>query len=139
VTFADVPDPAPAFEVEELGHELGERADPAASGGLAGYADPGRTPRDAVWSGPLRRYEAGRYRLWVRLKLDRPTTAPLAWCGAQAASRELAGHEVGEAGRYVELAVPFDLARPTVLEFPCVYRGTAGIWFDRLRIEGPLG
>ena len=37
----------------------------------AGYATPGRTVRDAVWSGPLRRYPPGRYRLWVRLKLDR--------------------------------------------------------------------
>ena len=144
VAFADVPDPAPAIEVEALGHELAERPDPDASGGLAGHADPARTPRDAVWSGPLRRYPAGRYRLWVRLKVDRPGPAPLAWCGAQAASRgpaaggrELTGAEVPEAGRYVELAVPFTLARPTVLEFPCVYRGAAGVWFDRLRIDGP--
>jgi hypothetical protein len=145
VTFADVPDPLPAIEVEALGHELAERRDPDASGGLAGHADPARSPRDAVWSGPLRRYPPGRYRLWVRLKVDRPGAAPLAWCGAQAASRgpvvggrELTGAEVPEAGRYVELAVPFDLARPTVLEFPCVYRGVAGVWFDRLRIDGPL-
>jgi len=145
VAFADVPDPAPVFEVKELGHELAERPDPDASGGLAGYADPRRTPRDAVWSGPLRRYPAGRYRLWVRLKLDELTTAPLAWCGAQAASRgptlggrELTGGEVREAGRYVELEIPFALTRPTVLELPCIYRGAAGIWFDRLRVEGPL-
>jgi hypothetical protein len=98
-----------------------------------------------VWTGPLRRYPPGRHRLWVRLKVDRPGTAPLAWCGAQAASRgpvaggrELSGGEVPEAGRYVELAVPFTLARPTVLEFPCLYRGRTGVWFDRLRIEGPL-
>ena len=145
VAFADVPDPAPAFEVEALGHELVERRDPDAGGGLAGHADPATTPRDFLWSGPLRRYAAGRYRLWVRLKLDRPGPAPLAWCGARSASRgpiaggrELSGAEVPEAGRYVELAVPFTLARPTVLEFPCVYRGTAGVWFDRLRIDGPL-
>jgi hypothetical protein len=55
-----------------------------------------------------------------------------------AGGRELSGAEVPAAGRYVELAVPFTLARPTVVEFPCVYRGQAGVWFDRLRIEGPL-
>jgi hypothetical protein len=145
ITFADVPDPPLALEVEALSHELGERADPDASGGVAGYADPARTPRDALWSGPLRRYPAGRYRLWVRLKVDRPVDGPLAWCSAQAASRgpvlgarELAGAEVPAPGRYVELAVPFVLRRATVLEFPCLYRGAGGVWFDRLRIEGPL-
>ena len=144
VTFADIPDPAPTYEVEALGHELLERPDPAASGGWAGYADPERSPRDRVWSGPLRRYPAGRYRLWVRLKVDRPVTGPLAWCGIQAASlgpvlggREILGLEIGEAGRYVEAAIPFTLDRAAVLEFPCAYRGTAPVWFDRLRIEGP--
>jgi hypothetical protein len=142
VSFADVPDPVPSFEVEALGHELRERQDPDAEGGVAGYADPALTPRDRVWEGPLRRYPAGRYRLWVRLKLDRPTGAPLAWCGAQGASlgplfggRELRGAEVPTAGRYVELAVPFTLSEAQVLEFPCLYRGVAGIWFDRLRVE----
>jgi hypothetical protein len=142
VTFADVPDPAPAFEVETLVHELRERLDPQAEGGRAGFADPALTPRDRVWHGPLRRYPAGRYRLWVRLKLDRATAAPLAWCGAQMASlgpvrggRELGGAEVGEAGRYVELAVPFTLPEAAVLEFPCLYRGEVGVWFDRLRVE----
>ena len=71
-------DPAPAFEVETLVHELRERLDPQAEGGRAGFADRALTPRDRVWSGPLRRYPAGRYRLWVRLKLDRATAAPLA-------------------------------------------------------------
>ncbi len=142
IRFADVPDPAPAFEVEELGHELLERPDPAASGGWAGYADPARTPRGEIWSGPLRGYAAGRYRLFIRLKLDRPTAGPIAGCGVQAASRgptlgerELSGRDVPEPGRYVELAVPFALPRFTVVEFPCLYRGTVGVWFDRLRVE----
>jgi hypothetical protein len=142
VAFADVPDPAPAFEVEALGHELLERADPAASGGLAGRADPARTPRDVVWSGPLRGYPAGRYRLWVRFKLEAPTSEPVAWCGIRAASRgatlgerELTGRDVPEAGRYVEVDVPFTLPRAAVLEFPCLYRGGVGVWFDRLRVE----
>jgi hypothetical protein len=142
VTFADIRDPVPSFEIETLAHELRERHDPEAEGGIAGYADPALTPRDRVWQGPLRRYPAGRYRLWVRLKLDRPTDAPLAWCGAQGASlgplfggRELRGAEVPAAGHYVELAIPFTLSEARILEFPCLYRGTAGIWFDRLRIE----
>jgi hypothetical protein len=142
VTFAEVPDPAPAFEVEALAHELRERADPEAEGGRAGYADPAVTARDRVWQGPLRRYPSGRYRLWIRLKLDRATAARLAWCGAQMASRgpirggrELSGVEVGEPGRYVEVAVPFTLPEAAVLEFPCLYRGETGVWFDRLRVE----
>ena len=141
-TFAAESDPASIFEVEVLGHELEERPDPAASGGAAGYAAPGRTVLDAVWSGPLRRYPPGRYRLWVRLKLDHPVTGTFARCGVELASRggELAGRDldggaVPEPGRYVELAVPFTLARPAVLEFPCAYRGGVGVWFDRLRVE----
>jgi hypothetical protein len=140
--FATEPDPASIFEVEILGHELKERPDPNASGGAAGYAIPGRTVRDAVWSGPLRRYPPGRYQLWVRLKLDRPVAGAFARCGVELAShggelagRELGGAEVPEPGRYVELAVPFTVTRPVVLEFPCAYRGGVGVWFDRLRVE----
>jgi hypothetical protein len=140
--FAAEPDPAPIFEVESLGHELLERPDPHASGGAAGHAIPERTVRDAVWTGPLRRYPAGRYQLWVRLKLDHPVAGTFARCGVELASRggELAGRdfsgaEVPESGRYVELALPFTLTRPAVLEFPCAYRGRVGVWFDRLRVE----
>jgi hypothetical protein len=140
--FAAEPDPASIFEVEILGHDLQERSDPNASGGAAGYAIPGRTARNAVWSGPLRRYPPGRYRLWIRLKLDHPVADAFARCGIELASRggelggrELLGTEVPHAGRYVELAVPFTVPRPSVLEFPCTYRGGVGVWFDRLRIE----
>ena len=141
-TFAAEADPASLFEVEVLGHELQERSDPNASGGAAGYATPGRTARDAVWTGPLRHYPPGRYQLWVRLKLDHPVPGAFARCGAELASRggelggrELLGTEVPDAGRYVELAVPFTVQRPSVLEFPCAYRGGVGVWFDRLRVE----
>jgi hypothetical protein len=144
VAFAAEPEPAAAIEVEALGHELVERADPAASGGRAVVADR-FAPRDRVWSGPLRRYPAGKHRLWVRLKAERPLAGPLAWCGAQASSlgpirggRELTAADVPEAGRYVEVPVDFTLERPEVLEFPCEYRGTTEVWFDRLRIAGPL-
>jgi hypothetical protein len=140
--FAAEPDPAPLFEVEVLGHELQERPDPNASGGVAGRATPGRTVRAEVWSGPLRRYPPGRYRLWIRLKLDTAAPGGFARCGVRLASlgaelayRELTGAEVPEPGRYVELAVPFEVPRPAVLEFPCAYRGGVGVWFDRLRVE----
>jgi hypothetical protein len=135
-------DPGPIFEVESLGHELQERLDPNASGGVAGYATPERTVRDAVWTGPLRRYPPGRYRLLVRLKLDRAVAGPFARCGAELAShggelaaREFSGAEVPEPGRYVELTVPFTVPRLAVLEFPCAYHGRVGVWFDRLRVE----
>ena len=141
-TFAAEADPASIFEVEALGHELQERPDPNASGGVAGYATLGRTARDAVWTGPLRHYPPGRYRLWVRLKLDHPVPGAFAHCGAELASRggelggrDLLGTEVPDAERYVELAVPFTVRRPSVLEFPCAYRGGVGVWFDRLRVE----
>ena len=144
VVFAAEADPAPAFDVAALPHELAERADPDARSGFAAYADPVRAPRDIGWSGPTRRYPAGRYRLWLRLKTDR-SAGRLAWCGAQLASRgpvvagrELTGAEVPTPGRYVELGVPFSLQAPAVLDFPCLYRGETGIWFDRLHVEGPL-
>src|SRR6185503_14910668 len=85
--FAAESDPGSIFEVESLGHELQERLDPNASGGVAGFATPERTVRDAVWSGPLRRYPPGRYRLLVRLKLDRPVAGPFARCAVELASR----------------------------------------------------
>jgi hypothetical protein len=142
VAFAAEPEPASTFEVELLGHELQDRADPHASGGAAGYAAPGYTARDTVWSGPLRRYPPGRYRLWIRLKLDRPVSGPFARCGVEQASRggtlagrDLLGSEVPAAGQYVEVALPFTVSRPAVLEFPCTYRGGVGVWFDRLRVE----
>ena len=140
--FAAEPDPAPAFEVEALGHELLDRADPEASGGVAGYASPTRTPRDAVWTGPLRGYPPGRYRLWIRVKLDAAAPGAFATCrverashGGTVAGRDLRGAELPEPGRYGELALPFTLPERAILEFPCVYRGGVGVWFDRLRIE----
>ena len=145
VVFADGLDPPPSFDIEQLYHGLLERLDPDVPGRRVGYAKPGRTPLDRMWRGPLRAYPAGQYRLWVRLKADRSTTAPVAWCGAQLSSsgpivggREIGGGELDEKGRYVELAIPFTVPRNGVLEFPCVYRGGVGIWFDRLRVEGPF-
>jgi hypothetical protein len=145
VFFAGEPDPALSYEVETLYHGLLEREDPDATGGWAGYAKLGRTPLDRLWRGPLRAYPAGHYRLWVRLKPDGPPTSPPTWCGAQSRSegpvfggRELLPSELGDGTGYVEVSIPFTLARTEVLEFPCVYLGGVGVWFDRLRVEGPL-
>jgi hypothetical protein len=90
----------------------------------------------------LRGYPPGRYQLWVRVKLDHAVAGAFARCAIELASRggelggrELTGADVSEAGRYVELAIPFSVPRPSVLEFPCAYRGGVGVWFDRLRVE----
>ena len=57
-----------AYEVEALPHRLGERADPAASGGWAAYADPVESLRGELLGGPARLFPAGRYRLALRLR-----------------------------------------------------------------------
>ena len=54
VVAADRPDPEWTYEVEALPHRLGERSDPQASGGWAGYADPGESLRTGLVSGPAR-------------------------------------------------------------------------------------
>ena len=118
-----------------------ERPDPNASGGVPGYAAPGRTVRDTVWSGPLRRYPPGRYQLWIRLKLDPPVAGAFARCGSswpRAAGSWAAGSSGAPRCRppVATSSCPcLHRPRPAVLEFPCAYRGGVGVWFDRLRIE----
>ena len=36
---------------------------------------------------------------------------------------------------FLPLSVPFTVPRTAVLEFPCTYHGSVGVWFDRLRVE----
>ena len=145
--FAAEPDPGSLFEVESLGHELQERLDPNASGGVAGYATPERTVRDAVWSGPLRRYPPGRYRLLVRLKLDRAGGGPVravrrrARLAGRRAGRARARRRRGPGARAVRGARP--------CPSPCRARrcsssrarttARVGVWFDRLRVERRRG
>jgi hypothetical protein len=139
VIAADRPDPEWTYEVEALPHRLGERSDPLASGGWAGYADPGESRHTALVSGPARLFPAGRYRLAVRLRAATPGRGPLVGLavtepmGAVLATRTVAATEV-PVDTYGEATLDFDLSRPTVLEFPVVYLGEVGVFFDRITV-----
>jgi hypothetical protein len=136
---ADRPDPEWAFEVEVLPHLLGERRDPLASGGEAGYADPGESRRIPLLTGPARLYPAGTYRVALRARAAAPARGPLLELTVtEPAGRELARRAVdgGElvADAYREVALDFRLDRPTVLEFPTWYLGGVGVYFDRVAV-----
>jgi hypothetical protein len=139
VAFADRPQPEPGFEIEALPHRLEERADPGASGGRAGYAGREATQRRDVVGGPLRLFPAGRYRLGLRARLERPGDgAVLRLAVTEPAGRVLATRAV-EAGelpvdRYGVASLDFALDRPTVLEFPVALLGRTGVFLDRLDV-----
>ena len=139
VVAADRPDPEWAYEVEVLPHRLGEREDTAASGGWAGYADPVESLRTDLVAGPARLFPAGRYRLVVRVRADGQASGPLLGLAVtEPAGRVLAARTADAAevppGAYREVGLDFDLARPTVLEFPVRYLGGTGVFFDRLAV-----
>jgi hypothetical protein len=139
VVSADRPDPEWVYEVEALPHKLGERQDAAASGGWAGYADPGESLRTDLVAGPARLFPAGRYRLVVRVRAEGAATEPpVRLAVSEPAGRILAARTVDAAemppGAYREVGLDFDLARPTVLEFPVGYLGGTGVFFDRLAV-----
>ena len=136
---ADRPDPEWRYEVEALPHRLGERPDPAASGGWAGFADPAESLRGPLTGGPARLFPAGRYRLVLRLRADPGPPGPLARLQVtEPAGRELAGRTIDAAevppGAYREVGLEFALVRPTVLEFPVTYLGRVTVAFDRLDV-----
>jgi hypothetical protein len=139
VVAADRPDLEPAYEVEALPHRLGERPDPAASGGWAAYAHPAESLRGDLVAGPARLFPAGRYRLTVRLRAESPGQGPLVRlsvtepAGRTLAARLVDGTEVPPGG-YRDVALDFGLDRPTVLEFPAAYLGEVGVFFDRLTV-----
>jgi len=143
VVAADRPDPEWAFEVEDLPHRLGERPDPAASGGRAGYAHPVESMKTDLVTGPAREYPAGRYRLTLRARAEGPASGPLLRLtvtepqGRLLAARTVDAAEL-PAGRYAEASLEFALPRPTVVEFPVGYLGGTGVYFDRLAVR-PLG
>lgn len=140
VVAADRPDPEWTYEVEALPHRLGERRDPLASGGWAGYADPGVSQRAGLVSGPVRLFPPGRYRLSVRLRALPGAHGPLVGLqvaepvGAVLAARTVDASEV-PADAYGEATLDFELSRPTVLEFPVLYLGGTGVFFDRLTVS----
>src|SRR5262249_22801769 len=139
VVAADRPEIERTYEVEALPHRLGERADAAASGGWAAYADPAESLRGELVAGPVRLFPAGRYRLAVRLRAAAAGRGPLARLSVtEPAGRTLASRivEAGEVppGDYREVTLDFTLDRPSVLEFPVAYLGDVGVFFDRLTL-----
>jgi hypothetical protein len=139
VAFADRPQPEYTFEVEALPHKLGERPDPDASGGWAGYADRNQSHRTDVVTGPARLYPAGRYRLTLRARSERVAPGPILRLSVtEPAGRVLARRSVDAAellpGRYGLVSLPFELRQPTVVEFPIGYLGGTGVFFDRLEV-----
>ncbi len=140
VVFAERPDPEWAFEVEALPHQLvGERADSAASGGVAAYADPVESRRIPLVTGPARRYPPGRYRVVLRARAAGPAAGPLLRLTVtEPAGRVLAARTVQAAelppGAYREVALAFTLSRAAVIECPVEYLGATGVYFDRLAV-----
>jgi hypothetical protein len=139
VAFADRPQPEWTFEVEDLPHKLGERPDPAASGGWAAYADPVESLRTDLVSGPARLYPPGRYRLTLHARTEGTARGPvLRLSVTEPQGRVLAARTVdaGELppGHYRPVGLDFRLERPTVIEFPVGYLGGAGVHFDRLEV-----
>ena len=139
VAFADRPQPEYAYEVEALPHKLGERADPDASGGWAGYADRRQSVRTDLVTGPARLYPAGRYRLTLRARPDSAASGSiLSLSVTEPIGRVLARRFVEAAelppGRYGNVSMAFELKQPTVVEFPIGYLGRTGVFFDRLEV-----
>ncbi len=140
VAFADRPQPEYTFEVEDLPHKLvGERPDPDASGGWAGYADRNQSLRIDLVTGPTRLYPAGRYRLTLRARPERVVPGPILRLSVtEPAGRVLARRSVEAAelppGRYGLVSLAFELRQPTVVEFPIGYLGKTGVFFDRLEV-----
>jgi len=139
VVAADRPDRESTYEVEALPHRLGERPDPAASGGHAGFADPVESLRGDLVSGPARLFPVGRYRLTVRLRAEATGRGPLVRlavtepAGRVLAARTVAAGEVPP-GAYRDVSLDFALPRPAVLEFPIGYLGDVGVLFDRITV-----
>jgi hypothetical protein len=140
VVFADRPQPEWSFAVADLPHLLGERPDPAASTGLAGYADPDESRRADLVAGPVRLYPGGRYRLTLRARAASAARGPFVRLSvAQPAGQVLATRLVDGAelppGTYHDVSLDFTLPNAAVLEFPVGYLGGAGVFFDRVAIH----
>ena len=139
VVAADRPEVERTYEVEALPHRLGERADPAASGGWAAYADPVESLRGDLLGGPARLFPAGRYQLALRLRAAGAGRGPLVRLSVtEPAGRTLVARvvEAAEAppGDYREVTLDFTLDRPRVLEFPVAFLGDVGVFFDRVTV-----
>jgi hypothetical protein len=139
VVAANRPDREWTYEVEALPHRLGERPDPAASGGQVGVADPVESLRGDLVSGPARLFPAGHYQLTVRLRAEAVSRGPLVRLAVtEPAGRVLAARvvEAGEVppGAYRDVSLDFVLSRPVVVEFPIAYLGDVGVLLDRVTV-----
>jgi hypothetical protein len=140
VVAANRPEVERTYEAEALPHRLGERADPAASGGSAAYADPVESLRGELVGGPVRLFSAGRYQLTLRLRAAGVSQGPLVRLSVtEPAGRTLFARVVEAAevppGGYRDVTLDFTLDRPRVLEFPVAFVGDVGVFFDRLTVE----
>ena len=136
---AERPELEPVYEVEALPHRLGEREDPAASGGWAARADPVESLRGELLGGPARLFPPGRYQIAVRLRAEGAGRGPLVRLSVtEPAGRTLAARVVDAMevppGAYREVTLDFALDRPAVLEFPVAYLGDVGVLFDRVTV-----
>lgn len=152
VRFEAEEDPAESFEVAGLAHAMGQELDPEASGGVALMYGPPLRPRHPfaepyrpfhLLSGPYRRYPAGDYRAAFRVKVVEPSPGPIMSLsvGLMPDRLILAQAEVpGDApvGEYREIALPFSLERPGVIEFLAQYLGSGVIALDRVTV-GQVG
>jgi hypothetical protein len=139
VVAADRPEVERTYEAEALPHRLGERADPAASGGWAAYADPVESLRGDLLGGPARLFPAGRYQLALRLRAAGVGRGPLVRLSVTEPEGRTLFSRVVEAaeappGDYREVTLDFTLDRPRVLEFPVAFLGDVGVFFDRITV-----
>ena len=111
VVAADRPEVERTYEVEALPHRLGERADPAASGGWAAYADPVESLRGDLVGGPARLFPAGRYQLALRLRAAGVGRGPLVASLGHGARGADPGRARGGSGRGAARRLPGGDAR----------------------------
>jgi hypothetical protein len=134
----------PVYEAEDLVRQTGEvRADADASEGRAVYVHPGSAPGYALY-GPYRRHPPGRYEAVFRLKVDGGASGDgevaLVDVSADRGRRELAARAVtaamlAPAGGYRDVALPFTVDAPAVLELRVLHRGRADLWIDRVSVR----
>jgi hypothetical protein len=144
VSFQDEGGIRRVYEAEDLVRQTGEvRADAEASEGRAVYVHRGSAPGFALY-GPYRRYPPGRYEAVFRVKLDGSASGDgeiaVVDVSADRGRRQLAARGLTAAmlappGGYRDVALPFTVDGPAVLELRVLHRGRAGLWIDRVTVR----